>query len=303
MKALASFVMRGPSQSAMATTVLTMLALIFPFVGILGSACVGLVFLRLGMMAGVKTLLLSTLAVGLLMGVVFGNPLPALGILLVAWLPIGLLGMLLRNTHSLGLTTQAGIGFGLLAIVLQYVVLGQPKVFWREYLQPMGQSFVEAGLLDQAQSLPVIEQVSGVMCGVVAVLFLLQLLCSLYLARWWQAVLYNPGGFAGEYRQLRVHWMVGLVGVLALPALLMPGEGGPAFFLCLGAVFLGVLFLQGLAVVHGVFKGLKSVQLWLVLTYLLLIVFMPQMVLVLTGIGLTDVWIDYRTRFKDKPSG
>ncbi|MCU7918500.1 MAG: YybS family protein [Candidatus Thiodiazotropha sp. (ex Epidulcina cf. delphinae)] len=303
MKALASFVMRGPSQSAMATTVLTMLTLIFPFVGILGSACVGLVFLRLGLMAGIKTLLLSTLAAGLLMGVIFGNPLPALGILLVVWLPTGLLGMLLRNTRSLGLTTQAGIGFGLLAIVVQYAVLGDPRAFWREYLQPMGQRFVEAGLFDQAQSQPVIEQVSGVMCGVVAVLFLLQLLSSLYLARWWQAILYNPGGFADEYHQLRVHWVVGLVGALALTALLIPGESGLAFLNCLGAVFLGVLFLQGLAVVHGVFKGLRSAQLWLVLTYLLLIVFMPQMVLVLTGIGLTDVWIDYRARFKDKPSG
>ncbi|MCU7932930.1 MAG: DUF2232 domain-containing protein [Candidatus Thiodiazotropha sp. (ex Codakia rugifera)] len=303
MKALASFVMRGPSQSAMATTVLTMLSLIFPFVGILGSACVGLVFLRQGIKAGSKTLLLSTLAAALLMGVIFNNPLPALGLLLVLWIPVGLLSIVLRNTRSLSLTTQVGIGFGLLAVVVQYISLGQPAEFWRGYLQPMGQRFVDAGLFDQAQSLQVIEQLSTVMCGAVAVVFLLQLVCSLYLARWWQATLYNPGGFAIEYHQLRVHWVVGLIGASAMLLMLMPDEIAPAALNCLGAVVLGVLFLQGLAVAHGVFKGMKSAQLWLVLTYLLLIVFMPQMVMLLTSIGLMDVWINFRARFKNMQSG
>lgn len=300
---MASFVMRGPSQSAMATTVLTMLSLIFPFVGILGSACVGLVFLRQGIKAGSKTLLLSTLAAALLMGVIFNNPLPALGLLLVLWIPVGLLSIVLRNTRSLSLTTQVGIGFGLLAVVVQYISLGQPAEFWRGYLQPMGQRFVDAGLFDQAQSLQVIEQLSTVMCGAVAVVFLLQLVCSLYLARWWQATLYNPGGFAIEYHQLRVHWVVGLIGASAMLLMLMPDEIAPAALNCLGAVVLGVLFLQGLAVAHGVFKGMKSAQLWLVLTYLLLIVFMPQMVMLLTSIGLMDVWINFRARFKNMQSG
>ncbi|MCU7948064.1 MAG: DUF2232 domain-containing protein [Candidatus Thiodiazotropha sp. (ex Cardiolucina cf. quadrata)] len=303
MKALASFVMRGPSQSAMATTVLTMLSLIFPFVGMLGSACVGLVFLRQGGKAGSKTLLLSTLAAALLMGVIFNNPLPALGLLLVLWTPVGLLSIVLRNTRSLSLTTQVGIGFGLLAVVVQYISLGQPAEFWRGYLQPMGQRFVDAGLFDQAQSLQVVEQLSTVMCGAVAVVFLLQLVCSLYLARWWQATLYNPGGFAIEYHQLRVHWVVGLIGASSMLLMLMPDEIAPDALNCLGAVFLGVVFLQGLAVAHGVFKGMKSAQLWLVLTYLLLIVFMPQMVMLLTSIGLMDVWIDFRARFKNKQSG
>ncbi|MCU7901941.1 MAG: DUF2232 domain-containing protein [Candidatus Thiodiazotropha sp. (ex Lucinoma aequizonata)] len=292
---MASFVMRGPSQSAMATTALTMLSLIFPFVGMLGSACVGLVFLRQGGKDGSKTLLLSTMAAALLMGVIFNNPLPALGLLLVLWTPVGLLSIVLRNTRSLSLTTQVGIGFGLLAVVVQYISLGEPAEFWQGYLQPVGQRFVDAGLFNQAQSLQVIEQLSTVMCGAVAVVFLLQLVCSLYLARWWQATLYNPGGFAIEYHQLRVHWVVGLIGASAM---LIPDEMAPAALNCLGATFLGVLFLQGLAVAHGVFKGMKSAQLWLVLTYLLLIVFMPQMVMLLTSIGLMDVWIDFRARFK-----
>jgi hypothetical protein len=303
MKALASFVMRGPSQSVMATAGLTMLSLIIPFIGILGSACAGLVFLRQGTFAGVKTLFLSTLAIALLMLVIIGNPLPAVGVLLVLWLPIAVLGLVLHKTRSLVFTTQLAIGFGLFVVLIQYIALGDPALFWREYLQPLGERFLESGLLEQAQSEQLVAQLSVVMCGVVAVVYMLQLLSSLFLARWWQAVLYNPGGFSNEFHQLRVHQLVGAVGALALLLLLLPGEHAPAALNCVGAVFLGVMFIQGLAVAHGVFKGMDSAQLWLVLVYLLLIVFMPQMVMVLTSIGLLDVWIDFRARFRQRQNG
>jgi hypothetical protein len=282
----------------MAITGLTML----PFIGILGSACAGLVFLRQGASAGFKTLLLSTLAIALLMALMIGNPLPAVGVVLVLWLPIAILGLVLRNTRSLAFTTQVAVGFGLVVVLIQYLVLGEPALFWQEYLQPLGQRYVASGLLDQPQSQQLIEQLSVVMCGLVAVVYMLQLLCSLYLARWWQAMLYNPGGFSKEFHQLRVHWLVGAAGALALLFLLIPGEHAPVTLNCIGAVFLGLLLLQGLAVAHGLFKGIKSARLWLVLIYLLLI-FMPQMVMALASIGLMDVWIDFRTRFKQRQSG
>jgi hypothetical protein len=303
MKALASFVMRGPSQSVMAITGLTMLSLIFPLIGILGSACAGLVILRQGTSAGVKTLLLSTLAIALLMAVIIGNPLPAAGVLLLIWLPIAILGMVLRNTRSLAFTTQMAIGFGLMVVLIQYLTLNEPALFWQEYLQPLGQRFVDSELLDQSQSQQLVEQLSMAMCGLVAVVYMLQLCCSLFLARWWQAVLYNPGGFAKEFHQLRMHWLVGAVGALALLILLLPVENAPMMLTCMGAVFLGGLFLQGLAVAHGVFKGVKSARLWLVLLYLMLIMFMPQMVMALTSIGLMDVWIDFRARFRQRQGG
>jgi hypothetical protein len=303
MKALASFVMRGSAQSTMVTTVLAMLSILIPFISILSSASVGLVTLRQGSLAGIKVILLSTLACAALMSLTFGNPLPALGFVLVLWMPVVLLGWLLRLSRSLDLSTQAGLAFGILAILVQYISMGDPATFWREYMGPMAQRFVEAGLFDQAQSVEVVEQLSSMMCGLVAVGFLLQLLFSLYVARWWQAMLYNPGGFATEYHQLRMHRLVGVAGAVAMLLTLLPERAYPAFIGCLGALFLGLVFLQGMAVVHGLLKGKKSAQLWLVMTYLMLIVFLPQMVLTLVCTGLLDIWIDFRTRFKSTLSG
>ena len=69
MKGLASFVMRGLSQAVMLTTVLALLSLLLPLVGILSAATVGLVTLRQGANAGARVGLLATLACGLFMAV------------------------------------------------------------------------------------------------------------------------------------------------------------------------------------------------------------------------------------------
>jgi hypothetical protein len=307
MKTLATFAMRGFSQSVMATSVLAMLSLPFPLIGflisLLSTACVGLVVLRHGARAGAMTAGASTLVCGLLMAMIFGNPLPALGFLLMQWLPVGMLGQLLRSSRSLVRTTQAGLGFGLLAVVVQYVSLGDPNTFWAEQLKPMAQNFVDAGLFDQTQSVEMVSQLAGVMCGVLAAGILLQLLFSLYLARWWQALLYNPGGFAAEFHQLRLYKLVALPGAIILLLWLLPGIALPAAVSCLGALFLSLFLLQGLAVAHGVFGGMKNPQRWLVVTYLMLFVFMPQMFLALAIIGLLDVWIDFRVRFLRQQGG
>jgi hypothetical protein len=300
MKRLASFVMQGLSQSVMVTTVLAMLSLLFPLIGILSSASVGLVSLRQGLRSGAMTAGVSTLATGALMMLIFGNPLPALVFLLMQWVPVGFLAWLLRASRSLSLATHAGLGLGILAVAVQILSMGDAAEFWRQQLQPMAQHFVEAGLFDQAQSAEVLAQLAPLMCGVVAAGFLLQVLFSLYVARWWQALLYNPGGFSAEFRQLRLHRILGLLGGVVLAFWLIPGAALPLWLNCLGLVLVSVFLLQGLAVAHGVFGAMRGSQRWLVATYVLLLLFLPQMATVLVTVGLLDVWIDFRGRFPRK---
>jgi hypothetical protein len=300
MKRLASFVMQGLSQSVMATTVLAILSLLFPLIGFMSSAVVGLVSLRQGLKAGAMTAAASTLATGLLMMLIFGNPLPVLAFLLLQWVPIGLLAWLLRGTRSLSLVTHAGLGLGILAVIVQMLSIGDPVEFWRQHLQPMAKRFVEAGLFDQSQSTAAIAQLAPLMCGVLAAGILLQLLFSLYLARWWQSLLYNPGGFSAEFRQLRLHRILGVLGGVVLAFWLIPGYALPVWVNCLGLVVLSLFLLQGLAVTHGVFGAMQSSQRWLVATYVLLLLFLQQMTMVLVTVGLLDVWMDFRSRFPHK---
>ncbi len=193
MKGLASFVMRGPSQAVMATTVLALLSLILPLLGILSAASVGLVTLRQGAKYGLGVSLLATLACGLLIWVSFGNPLPSLGFLIVQWMPILLLGLVLRNSRSLSLSIQTGLVFGVLAIIGQYILLADPIAYWQVELRPLAEQLVRAGVLSQDSVDPVLQQMAGWMSGVLAAAIFLQLIFSLLMARWWQSLLFTSG--------------------------------------------------------------------------------------------------------------
>lgn len=298
MKGLASFVMRGLSQAVMVTTVLALLSLLLPLFGILSAATVGLVTLRNGARPGITVSLLSTLVCGLFMAVSFGNPLPALGFLLLQWLPMVLLGILLRASRSLELSVQLSLLFGLLVIVSQYLMFDDPAAFWQQQLQPLVEQFEAAGILDKSNGEQVLSQMVIWMPGVLSAGLFMQLVVSLLVARWWQALLYNPGGFREEFHRFRLHKVIGVLGVPALAVLLLPTQEMAAFFKHLAILLLPLLFLSGLAVSHGILSKTGSGGIWLGVVYFLLIFLMPQVVMVLATLGLMDVWIDFRTRFE-----
>ncbi len=298
MKGLASFVMRGLSQAVMVTTVMALLSLLLPLFGILSAASVGLVTLRNGAKTAISVSLLATLACGLFMAVSFGNPIPALGFLLLQWAPMVLLGLFLRESRSLDISIQLILGFGFLVILGQYLLLDDPARFWETQLQPLIEQFITAGVLDQAKSQELLTQLAGWMTGVLAAALCLQLAFSLLTARWWQALLYNPGGFRQEFHRLRLHKMIGVVGVPALAILLVQTQGLPDIFRHMAILLMVILFFGGLAVAHGILGKTGSGGIWLGVLYFLLFFLMPQVVMVLATVGLMDVWIDFRARFE-----
>ncbi|KRT55483.1 putative membrane protein (DUF2232) [endosymbiont of Ridgeia piscesae] len=303
MKGLASLVMRGISPAVMVITVSAMLSLSLPLFGILSAAAVGLITLRQGSRAGLKVSGLSTLALGVMMLLILGNPLPALGILLIQLLPLWLLAMLLRTSRSLDLTVQAAFGLGLLAILGQYLLMGDPASVWLEELRPLAEQFEQSGLLTAEQGLQLVQTIAGWMAGLFAAGLFLQLVAGLFLARGWQAALYNPGGFRKEFHAFRLHRVFGVVGGLALAVVLMPTLLDAGLLRDLGVLLLVLLFLQGLAMSHSLVAKRNAGSGWLVGLYLLLIILMPQMVVVLSAIGLTDIWINFRARFKSSDIG
>lgn len=298
MKWLASFVMRGPSQAVMVTTVLALLSLILPLLGLLSTASVGLITLRQGVKSGLIVSALATVACALFMAIAFGNPLPSLGFLFLQWLPVVVLGYFLRSSRSLGLSLELALSFGVLVILGQYLMLGDPAEFWQQQLQPLVQHFEEAALLDKTQGEAVVAHLASWMGGVLAAGIFLQLVFSLMMGRWWQALLYNPGGFRDEFHGLRLHKIFGLIGLPAMVVMFISSQDTPEMLNYLGVLMMSILFLQGLAVVHGVLAKVGSGSTWLVVVYLLLIILLPQAVMVLVTLGLVDIWIDFRTRFE-----
>ena len=64
-------------------------------------------------------------------------------------------------------------------------------------------------------------------------------------------------------------------------------------------MFGGIGFmLQGLAVVHSLRSRSGVHQVWLVVLYVLLFIAMVHTALALAAVGLADVWLDFRARFR-----
>jgi len=132
-----------------------------------------------------------------------------------------------------------------------------------------------------------------------AAYWMLSMCASLFLARWWQALLFHPGGFGEEFRQLRFGVSVA-IGTMLLIAVAISVSDGLLNQILVGSVGVVVLLflLQGLAIAHSVAAVRKLKIVWLYLLYLLMIVLMPYELFLIAFIGLSDNWANYRARIK-----
>ncbi|WCN10422.1 hypothetical protein [Marinomonas mediterranea] len=123
---------------------------------------------------------------------------------------------------------------------------------------------------------------------------------ALFLARRWQAGLYNPGGLKKEFHALRLP----VPFALALVAMVFIGESLEGQFEIFAKASIPALVLPGLALVHGVLAkkriGLAGLVLFYLIGLFMLNVYFLSVVMVL---AIIDSFVDIRSRFKANPSG
>jgi hypothetical protein len=299
MRALAARIMQSPVQAALLAALFAVLSLLLPPISLLSSAVVGLRTLRNGMRDGALVMGLATLAC-LLLGLALQGGWALAVAALAIWLPIWLLGGVLRLSRSLALTLVAGLLLSGVLVLGYELGRETPAQEWRELLTPIADSLDEAKVLAPGGKEQLLEMLSRWMTGILATGFLLQAMLGVLLARWWQALLYNPGGFREEFHQLRLpQWVAAIALALLLAnAWLGEGEGTLAEFAAL--LLLAAFLLQGVALVHGLAGALNARPGWLVAFYLLWVIALPQMVTALATAGLVDAWFDFRTRVRGR---
>jgi len=150
-------------------------------------------------------------------------------------------------------------------------------VFWLSVSEEDKAKFPDGQLDSMA------KQVGSTLPVAIGLSVMLVALCSVYIARWWQASIVNPGGFQKEFHGLRYGKYVALGGVLLI-ALALSAGGANGFALAVLAIM--CFFIQGLAVVHALVKQRGMSQAWLVGVYFMLI--LPQTILLLGALGMSD---------------
>ena len=294
MKTLAAFIMRGRMQATMVASVLAVLAVLITPLAIGSSAVVGLVTLRHGLREGVLVTLLGLVSLAALGYLLFSQPVVLAVSGAILWVPLVLLGVVMRLTRSLRLGVELALAGGVLLVVLQYLLLDDVVAFWTALLAEYIGQVVDPAVVAETDRRELAASMARWMAGSLGAAWFLQLVLSLFLARSWQAALYNPGGFTRELHELRLgRWLL-----LLLPVLLLADVAGdrPGFLTQLAVVAAGAFLLQGVALVHGLVSGLKASQIWLIGFYLLLVIGIPASVMLVASAGYADGWLDFRAR-------
>lgn len=299
MRWLAGFVMQRRLNAILVTTIMSVIWVIFWPLIHLGAAAVGLVSLRLGLQQAL-TVLAGTSAAIILLGFLVGQGYAALAFLLVVgsvlWLPQLFFTQILRKTASMSVTLQT-MAFSVVALVLVfYGMIGDPVSWWSSVLQPMTGRFEQQLAMSGIDiDMPtLIEKMSHVMTGVFAASVVLTSSVNVILARWWQALLYYPGGFAREFQALRLGKVLsGLAALLMLVSISLHNAFSLDILFVLGMCF----FLQGMAVIHTVITRLDPAKRWLIIVTYVLLALLPQVILIIAILGWLDNWLDIRRRY------
>ncbi len=283
MRALADFIMRGRMQAIVVVAGSAALPMLFWLCAAAGS----LVLLRRGLNDALGVLVWAVLPA--LAWWYFGDP----RTLLVLLGSFGL-ALLLRNRSSWPRVMLCSVGLGVLYAWALGVVFGEPIAALATELQK-----VLPDMLSEAyQQLSVEEQTRlgalliPVLTGLLAALLQIVTLLSLMLGRYWQASLYNPGGFGLEFRALRftpLPAMVLLAGMLLGPSL--------GIQMAMLAPLCSVpLVFAGIALVHGLVAKNRMSRFWLVGLYVTLVLFMQLIYPLLAVMAIVDSLFDFRGR-------
>jgi hypothetical protein len=298
MRVLADFAMQGRWRAVGSTAVLGVLGLVLPPVSLLSAAVVALVALRLGIgqalfVAGFSALALAVAVMA--MGV--GPPLVGALAGLAQWIPVLVLAEVLRRTVSWRAALTTGAIAAAAFLLLVRAVVPDLEAAWVGVGSQLMTPFLETDPAAVQAMEDALRRAAPYLTGVLAGILLLGFVLSLLLARYWQALLYNPGAFAPEFRALQLGPGMSLAAV---------GAGLAGHFLGLPVAFevafvLGVLFfLQGLAVMHGLTASQGLSVFWLVGLYVLLVIALPQMFLLLAALGIVDGAARFRERFRPR---
>ncbi|WP_214511446.1 hypothetical protein [Pseudomonas brassicacearum] len=287
MRALADFIMRGRVQATLVVAGSAALPLLFW----LSAAAGCLVLLRRGSDA------LSVLGIGLLSALVSWYFLKDPTTLLVL-LGAGGLALVLRAGHTWNRVLLCSVAVGLLCAVSLGTVFSS-------FIESLAQTFedvlplamggvYETFSADQkalftAMSAPLMiisialsSQIFSVLC--------------LILGRYWQASLYNPGGFGREFRAIRFPKSV----ALSLLAVMCVAPFFGLHALILSPLCSVPLVFAGLALIHGLVAQKRLATFWLVGMYVTLLPFMHLLGPLLVVMAIVDSLIDFRGRMAPK---
>lgn len=293
--------MAGPLQAISFVLLFAVLSLVLPMLSLLSNAAIGLVSLRLGWQRGLSIAIPSAAILAGISLIAGADPLQGFILSLVVWLPIVGLASILTKSVSWQWVLTTVFTVSVLGVGLFHLIVENPINFWQA--QPEWQAFVS--LLTEMQMLPadleastrqqILDGMAQILMGSLVLTADVLLVLSIIIARFWQAQLYNPGGFKQEWLALRVGQipaivMLGLIGLALF--------GGLPWAIDMVLAGLAVFIFQGLAMLHALAHANQWHNVWLIGIYILLAALTVHIAILLGTLGIVDSFADFRKYFK-----
>lgn len=286
---LATYIMRGRWQAITAACALAFLSLFMPPISIVSSAAVALVTLRRGAYEGL-TVFASALATIGALGVLMGSVQFALLYGAVLWLPIWCIAVLLRTGRQLSLAIESAILLGAIGIIGFHLYKPDAVGMWQNLLTQMAPDNTS---LEAMQ--PNLEAIAHYMTGIVAAGTVFGWIFALFLARWWQAELYNPGGFRAEYLSLSTSPRLAL-GSIILVSIAAFTSGGISELAWNLSILVFVLYtFVGTAVIHSLLAPLSQSR-YLIIGFYVTLFLIPHLLIPVATVGVSDAWLKLRQK-------
>ncbi|MGX2040382.1 hypothetical protein ACWJKU_09665 [Methylocaldum sp. MU1018] len=290
--------MRGRGQAVFAVCTLTLMSWLIPFLSLLAAAAVGLPTLRKGAYEGGVIMAGSAAVLGVLGGLLVGDATDTVGYGLLLWVPVWLTAVILRESGRLSTALGFASAMGVLMVAGVYWLHPDPSSIWIEglerFIEPLADRAPPNLNTDQFWS-GLSKTAAHYMTGIVSASLMLSLVLSLLIARWWQAALFNPGGFRPEFVRVRMHAAFPYMGMLALIVAVAASGELAEFAWNLSFPLFALFLLIGFSVLHALLSRDKGRSFWLIGIYVALL-FIPYVIVPIALVGLSDVWFDWRER-------
>lgn len=264
---------------------------ILPFVHWIGVVIVALIVMRRGVNEGL--LAFACTGVPLLVWYL-ANPLSASGVAdptaIMSLIGTAALALVLRTSMSwevtLGAAVLAGTVFGLGFEYFAGDLLGELVKLFMKLPKMVSQGVTSS----EARQLLVGYVAMGQAYGMIG---------QLVLARWWQSLLYNPGGFQKEFHALRLPKALGMGLLILMLAAMLTRQ---VVYLRWLPLLTLPMFVCAIGFVHWYVKYKKMDVGWLVGFYILLVLMSEWLYPLMGSLALVDSWVDLRRRIgTDRP--
>ncbi len=291
---MASFIMAGRMQAAIFIVLSTLVSLALPPLALFTNAAIGLITLKQGWQQGVLFALLGSI---LIAGVaVFLKQEPSAGLTagLASLLPIVLIASILAFSRSWDKTLQATLLLTCGGVLVFHMIHPDTTSYWQPILEKYKPALHQIYQLSDSKMDEYITQAASWATGTFAAIFALFGILSLIVARNWQAMLYNPGGFGEEFRNIRIGKPASIALLIGIVIAVFTGLQLPIELIMVG---IAVFMFQGLSLAHSIVKRFDANGLWLVGLYVLMFLLLVQMIVLLATFGIIDNFADFRKKF------